>query len=157
MKAKYVLVSLLMIAVMLAGTGYGVSAGSGDKATGGGTFVNIAGGWNPSPYADYGDKISFGFNAQGNSAVYGQFHLINHTSGMKAFGTVSEISFASAGMLRFSGTCSIDGVETAYWAEVVDGGEGAWSGYDLVRIRFVDNAGPYDIYGQLSKGNIQKK
>ena len=156
MKAKYILVSLLLVALVMTGTGYSVSAGYGDKVTGGGTFVNIAGGFNPSPYADYGDKISFGFNAQGqnNGSAKGQFHLINHDSGMKIFGTISECSIDSSWII-IEGTCLIDGVPTPFWARLNDGSEGS-GGYDLVRIGFSGTTWPSsDIYGQLSKGNIQ--
>ena len=152
MKAKYILVSLLLVALVMGGTGYSVSAGSGVKATGGGTFEHDA--WATS-YASPGDKISFGFSAQdqGNGAK-GQFHLINHASGMKVSGTISECE-AFGGTVRFNGPCSIDGEESYFWAEVVDGGEGNW-GFDLVRINFDDNSPPWDIYGQMEKGNIQK-
>jgi len=152
MKAKYLLFSLLIMALVMGGTGYSVSAGSGVKATGGGTFEHDA--W-PTPYASSGDKISFGFSAQvQGTGAQGQFHLINHASGMKVSGTISEIS-AFGSTVRFEGSCLIDGEESYFWAEVVDGGEGNW-GFDLVRINFNDNSSPWDIYGQLAKGNIQK-
>ncbi len=157
MKAKYILVSLLLVALVMGGTGYSVSAGSGDKVTGGGTFTQerfILPGGDPNPYGDFGDKISFGFNAQSQgNGVKGQFHLINHDSGMKVFGTVSEISVPGS-VILISGPCSIDGVPTDFWAELIDGGEG--SNDDTVGIRFVDNDGPYDILGYLAKGNVQK-
>ena len=159
MKAKYILVSLLLVALVMGGTGYSVSAGSGDKVTGGGTFTQEAftPPWldlPPNPYGDLGDRMSFGFNAQGQeNGAKGQFHLINHDSGMKVSGTVSEISVAG-GTVLIAGTCSIDGVPTDFWAELIDGGEG--SSDNEVRIWFVDNEGPYDILGHLAKGNIQK-
>ena len=154
MKGKYLLVGLLIAVLAIGGTGYGVSAGSGDKVTGGGTFYHN--GWLPTPYATNGDKISFGFNAQsqGDDAK-GHLHLVNNTSGMKVSGTVSEIS-VSGGIVRFSGECSIDGVPTVFWAEVSDGGEGGDS-YDVIMGIWFGSKGPRpDISGQLDKGNIQK-
>ena len=153
MKAKYILVSLLLVALVMAGTGYSVSAGYGDKVTGGGTFEHNA---FPTTYASPGDKISFGFNAQGqnNGSAKGQFHLINHDSGMKIFGTISECSIDFSWII-IEGTCLIDGVPTPFWARLNDGSEGS-GGYDLVRIGFGGTTWPsIDIYGQLSKGNIQ--
>lgn len=153
MKAKYVLVSLLLVALMVSGTGYGVSAGEGVKATGGGTFVHNA--W-PTNYAAPGDKISFGFSAQdqGNGAK-GQFHLINHNSGMKVSGTISGCKVMGA-LISLTGSCSIDGgAEMPYWVDLSDGGEGGAS-YDVVMgVWFGSKSGPPAIFGQLDKGNIQ--
>ncbi len=152
MKAKYVLVSLLLVALMISGTGYGVSAGSGSKVTGGGTFVHNA--W-PTAYAAPGDKISFGFSAQdqGNGAK-GQFHLINHNSGMKVSGTISQCNVMGS-LIFLSGSCVVDGVPTTYWVDLSDGGEGGAS-YDLVMgVWFGSKSGPPAIFGQLDKGNIQ--
>lgn len=161
MKGKYILVSLLLVALVMGGTGYGVSAGSGDKVTGGGTFPNLT---DANKYANPLDKISFGFNAQsqGNGAK-GQFHLINHNSGMKVSGTVSELMDWGS-MVSFNGPCSIDGVESYFWAEwVMDGGEGNGAAYDQIFIRFGEESGPYHIIGllgvgnsPLGQGNIQK-
>jgi hypothetical protein len=159
MKAKYILVSLLLVALVMGGTGYSVSAGSGDKATGGGTFtqkVATSPLEDPNPYGALGDKISFGFNAQSQGdGAKGRFTLINHNSGMKVFGTVSACS-APNSSVQIAGTCSIDGSEKSFRAKLTDGGEG--SGYDEVRIWFGDNTNPLkpDIYGLLYKGNIQK-
>lgn len=159
MKAKYLLFSLLIMALVMGGTGYSVSAGSGDKVTGGGTFINISWLWpTPSPYANVGDKISFGFNAQsqGNGAK-GQFHLINHTKGIKAFGTISE--FSASPDWDIEGTCLIDGVEKSFRVKITDDGEGGGGGpgwNDKIEIWFGDNTGQPDIKGQLAKGNIQK-
>ena len=158
MKKKYILVSLLMVALVMGGTGYSVSAGSGDKVTGGGTFPNAT---DENDYANPLDKISFGFNAQGQGDnVKGQFHLINHDSGMKVSGTVSElIDFGS--MVSFNGPCSIDGVESYFWAEwVTDGGEGKGAAADQIFIYFGAKSGPPHIVGllgvgALGKGNIQ--
>jgi hypothetical protein len=160
MKKKYILVSLLMVALVMGGTGYSVSAGSGDKVTGGGTFPNAT---DENDSANPLDKISFGFNAQGQGDnVKGQFHLINHNSGMKVSGTVSEfIDFGS--WVSFNGPCLIDGEESYFWAEMVtDGGEGKGANSDMIFIHFGEEPGPPHIVGllgvgALGKGNIQKK
>ena len=151
MKKKYILVSLLLVALVMTGTGYGVAAGSGVKATGGGTLINNTG--YPSDYASWGDKISFGFSAQdqGNGAK-GQFHLINHASGMKVSGTISQCTVMGS-WVSLNGSCSIDGVETSFWADLTDGGEPS---YDLIMgIWFGSKNKPPDIFGTLEKGNIQ--
>ena len=151
MKAKYFLVSLLLVALVMSGTGYSVSAGSGDKVTGGGTFEQ--GGWG-TPYADGGDKISFGFNAQGNGAVKGQFHLINHDSGMKISATIAEIIPSTGISVTIKGTCLVDGAPTDFEALLNDGGEGGGgSSWESVTIWL---GGTKAFSGQLSKGNIQK-
>jgi len=158
MKAKYILVGLLLVTLMISGTGYSVAAGSGDKVTGGGTFTQqvVTPPWlPPNPYGAFGDKMSFGFTAQSDeNGAKGQFHLINHDSGMKISGTVSACSATSS--VQISGTCSVEGAETSFRAKLTDGGEGA--GYDEVKIWFGANTNPAkpDIYGQLAKGNIQK-
>ena len=161
MKKKYILVSLLMVALVMGGTGYGVSAGSGDKVTGGGTFPNATG---ENDYANPLDKISFGFNAQsqGNGAK-GQFHLINHDSGMKVSGTISELKDWGGSWVSFNGPCLIDGEVSYFWAEMVtDGGEGKGANSDMIFIHFGEEPGPPHItgllgVGALGKGNIQKK
>jgi hypothetical protein len=152
MKAKYILVSLLLVALVMGGTGYGVAAGSGGKVTGGGTFPNL------TPVNDYAnplDKISLGFNAQGQGDnVKGQFHLINHDSGMKVSGTVSElIDFGS--IVSFNGPCSIDGEESYFWAEMVtDGGEGKGAVSDNIWISFgAEPSVPPHIAGLIGVGN----
>ena len=160
MKGKYILVSLLLVALVMGGTGYGVSAGSGGKVTGGGTFTNeaIVLPWMgpPSPYANFGDKISFGFTAQSQgNGVKGQFHLTNHDSGMKVSGTVSAYSVTTS-WVEISGPCSIDGVSTSFWAKLSDGGEGAGPSDRVVGIWFDDPDGNPDIKGRLAKGNVQK-
>lgn len=150
MKAKYILVSLLLVALVMGGTGYGVSAGSGDKATGGGTFEHNA---FPTTYASPGDKISFGFNAQGQGdGAKGQFHLINHNSGLKISATITYIN-APTSTAIIKGTCLIDGTPTELEAYLSDGGEGKWAGWETVQIWL---GGTTAFYGQLSKGNVQK-
>ena len=152
MKAKYILVSLLLVALVMGGTGYGVSAGSGSKVTGGGTFYHNA---YPTTYATPGDKISFGFNAQSQgSGAKGQFHLTNHNSGMKVSGTISQCMVMGS-LIFLSGSCSVDGVPTSFWVDLNDGGEGGVS-YDLIMgVWFGSKTGKPAIFGQLDKGNIQ--
>ena len=160
MKAKYILVSLLLVALVMGGTGYSVSAGSGVKATGGGTFTQdvFTFTWeDPNPYGDYGDKISFGFNAQGQGdGVKGQFHLINNDSGLKISGTVSEVS-VSNNTAQIAGTCWVNGTQTSFRLQVLDGGEG-YGSEQPVSIWFGGNTDPLkaDIKGDLAKGNVQK-
>ena len=159
MKAKYILVSLLLVALVMGGTGYGVSAGSGVKATGGGTFTQDVFTFpfeDQNPYGDRGDKISFSFNAQGNGAVKGQFHLINHNSGLKISGTVSEVS-VSNNTAEIAGTCWVNGTQTSFRLQVLDGGEG-YGSEQPVSIWFGGNTDPWkpDIKGDLAKGNVQK-
>ncbi|MBL7126138.1 MAG: hypothetical protein ISS58_02870 [Dehalococcoidales bacterium] len=150
MKGKYLLVSLLLVALVMGGTGYGVSAGSGDKATGGGTFIHSG---SSSDYASLEDKISFGFNAQsqGNGAK-GQFHLINHDSGMKVSGTVSDYTPGYFLDATLSGTCTVDGNPRDFNVIISDWGPGT----DKIDIFFGDIVWPADISGFVTKGNIQK-
>ena len=152
MKAKYLLVRLLLVALVMGGTGYSVSAGEGVKATGGGTFENNA--W-PTTYAAHGDKISFGFSAQDQGkGAKGQFHLINHNTGMKVSGTISQCTVMGS-LIFLSGSCSVDGVPTSFWVDLTDGGEGGDS-YDLVMgVWFGSKSGAPAIFGRLDKGNIQ--
>ena len=161
MKGKYILVGLLLVALVMGGTGYSVSAGSGVKATGGGTFtqeVRILPEGDPNPYGDHGDKISFGFNAQSQGdGAKGQFNLINHNSGMKVSGTVSQISVSDE-ITTIAGTCWIDGTPPiSFRLKVTDGGEG-YGSEQPVNIWFGDNtnAAKPDIKGDLAKGNVQK-
>ena len=147
MKGKYILVSLLLVALVMGGTGYSVSAGPGDKATGGGTFIHSG---QSNGYASPGDKISFGFNAQsqGNGAK-GQFHLINHASGMKVSGTISNYTPGYYLDATLAGTCTVYGdfnVIISDWGPEVD----------KIDIFFGDIDWPADISGFLVKGNIQK-
>jgi len=150
MKAKYILVSLLMVALVMGGTGYSVSAGSGDKATGGGTFTHSG---PSSDYASPGDKISFGFNAQGQGdGAKGQFHLINHTSGVKVSGTISNYTPGFFLDATLAGTYTLDG-ETGNFNVIIDD----WgSKVDKIDIFFGEIDWPSDISGFVVKGNIQK-
>ena len=152
MKKKYILVSLLMVALVMGGTGYSVSAGSGDKVTGGGTFEQGF----PTPYADSGDKISFGFNAQGEGDdAKGHFHLVNHNTGMKVSATISKIISSTAFFMTVEGTCLINGEETKFEAKLEDRGEGGGGGaysWDILTI-WLD--GEKAFSGLLFKGNIQ--
>ena len=153
MKGKYILVSLLLVALVMGVTGYSVSAGSGDKVTGGGTFIN----WTaPNEYAQPGDKISFGFNAQiKNGEAKGQFNLINHNSGLKIDGTISNVSYTGPLTAELSGTLEGSGID--FYVIIQDGGNGANT--DVISIYFDDISGRPEIYGSWSKGikgNIQK-
>ncbi|MBU2535043.1 MAG: post-COAP-1 domain-containing protein [Chloroflexota bacterium] len=152
MKAKYILVGLLMVALVMGGTGYSVSAGPGDKVTGGGTFIN----WTyPNDYAQPGDKVSFGFNAQiTNGEAKGQFNLVNHNSGLKLKGTITDVIPSTLGA-QLNGTLEGSGID--FYVIIQDGGNGANT--DVISIYFDDISGRPEIYGSWSKGikgNIQK-
>ena len=151
MKAKYILSGLLMVALVIGGTGYGVAADSGDKVkvTGGGTFNQ---GWS-SDYASPGDKISFGFNGQrlDNGEAKGQFQLINHSKdkGMKMHGTFDTYE-ANGSRVVLDGQCSIG----SFHVETSTGG--SWE-----TIWIWIGASPYQmpphIWGQTREaGNITK-
>ncbi len=154
MKAKYILVSLLLVTLMISGTGYGVAAGSGDKATGGGTFIN----WTyPNDYAQPGDKISFGFNAQKtNGEAKGQLNLVNHNSGLKLKGTITDVIPSTLGA-QINGKLEGSGIN--FYIIIQDSGNGANT--DVIEIYFADGdeSDRPEIYGSWSegiKGNIQK-
>ena len=104
MKANYALVVILVAVLALSGVGCEVP----DKVTGGGKFTNTAIGDN------YGDNITFGFNAQAKGdiedptappEVKGQFQLVNHTTKTKIHGSFDGIFTAGI----FSGTCTVNG------------------------------------------------
>ncbi len=153
MKAKYLLVSLLIMALVMGGTGYSVSADSGDKVTGGGTFIN----WTPpNEYAQPEDKISFGFNAQiTNGEAKGQLNLVNHNSGLKLKGTITDVTLNGTLGAQINGTLEGSGID--FYIIIQDSGNGANT--DIISIYFGDISGPPEIYGSWSKGikgNIQK-
>lgn len=148
MKAKYLLFSLLIMALVMGGTGYSVSAGSGDKVTGGGTFINNS----QSDYASPGDKISFGFNAQGQgNGAKGQFHLINHTLGVKVSATISSFTPGNYLDATLAGTYTLDGETGNFNVIISDWGPKV----DKIDIFFGDIDWPADISGFVVKGNIQ--
>ena len=149
MKAKYILVGLLMVALVMGGTGYGVSAGSGDKVTGGGRFDNL-GGWG-SLYA--GDKVSFNLQVYllDGGAADGKFQLINHDEGTKQTGSFSSYSVVQGYKLMLVG--SIDGGASLN-VEIIESAE---PGFDTIQIWIGKTPSPQNIdyKGQVGKGNIQ--
>ena len=144
MKAKYILVSLLLVALVMGGTGYGVSAGSMTKITGGGSFVNDLFG----PYQ--GDKISFKLNTMfSGQGAAGQFQLINHDAKTKLQGSLSD--YEKNGLyITLEGTCSIDGEGPHdLRLRLVDRGS---SIYDILYV-YIDGSMTYHG-GRDSNGNI---
>jgi len=134
MKAKYLVVALLVVVLAL--------AGAGCKATGGGWFTNTA-------FDQPQNKISFGFNAQGSwdeGAVKGQFQLVEHGKPpTKVHGTFDG----------FQGTCFVNG-EGPYPFDFycMDSGEPGPSAGDFVSIYvYTDTTLYYE--GYLEGGNIQ--
>ncbi len=147
MKAKYILVSLLLVALVMGGTGYGVAAGSVTKITGGGSFVNDLFGQN------YGDKISFKLNTtfSGQGAA-GQFQLINHDAKTKLQGSFSEYNKLGT-WVDLYGTCSIDGEGPHdLRLRLVDRGSAV---YDILYV-YIDGSMTYHG-GRDSNGNITVK
>jgi len=151
MKAKYLLVSLLMVALVMGGTGYSVSAGSGDKVTGGGRFNSIV--WGPYQ----GDKVSFNLQTYllDSDAADGKFQLINHNAGTKLSGSFSSYSVGITGRLSLTGTCSIDGgASQSLYVEILESAEPF---FDTIQIWIDKTPSPQnmDYKGQVGKGNIQ--
>jgi len=144
MKAKYILVSLLIMALVMGGTGYSVSAGSMTKITGGGSFVNHLGG------QYYGDKISFKLNTMfSGQGATGQFQLINHNAKTKLQGSFSEYEKSGLAII-LKGTCSIDGEDPHdIKLRIVDRGS---SVYDIIYV-YIDGSMTYHG-GFGSNGNI---
>jgi len=149
MKGKYILSGLLMVALVIGGTGYGVAADSGGKVTGGGTF-NHAG--PPSSYANFGDKISFGFNGQTkNGVVKGQFQLVNHDKGIKMHGTFDTYN-GNGPNVYLAGECSINGTNEPFRVRIATGAP-----WEVIQIWIGDSSpAEGDIYGHIYKGNITK-
>ena len=153
MKAKYILSGLLMVALVIGGTGYGVAAKAEGKVTGGGTFTHAA--W-PSDYANFGDKISFGFNGQrlNNGEAKGQFQLVNHDKGIKIHGTFSSYEVNGA-RVKLDGQCSINGADVPFHVET-----STLASWETIWIWIGTNP-PYNpsaahFWGQIYKGNITK-
>jgi hypothetical protein len=146
MKKKYILVSLLLVALVMGGTGYSVSAGSMPKITGGGSFVNDLFG----PYQ--GDKISFKLNTMfSGQGAAGQFQLINHDAKTKLQGSFSEYNLGT--WIDLYGTCSIDGEGPhTLKLRLVDRGS---SVYDIIYV-YIDGSMTYHG-GRDSNGNITVK
>ena len=154
MKAKYILSGLLMVALVIGGTGYGVAADSGGKVTGGGTFINTAGGSND--YASPGNKISFGFNGQRlDNGAKGQFQLVNHDKRMRLHGTFDTYDVIPQGsrvVVVLGGECSIDGANGSFRAEIT-----ARTSFEIIEIWIGDSPSSLPhIKGQIYKGNITK-
>ncbi len=152
MKAKYILVSLLMVALVMTGTGYSVNAGSGDKITGGGRFTNISG---VSPYV--GDKVSFNLQTYllDDGAADGKFQLINHDEKMKLSGSFTSYSVSGYGVMLVG---SIDGgASQPLYVLILESAE---PGFDKIDI-WIGKTPPtkpttgMDYKGQVGKGNIQ--
>ena len=134
MKAKYLLVGLLIAVLAFAGVGC-------SKVTGGGQFID----------EQTGNKVTFGFNAQpleGGESPFtnakGHFHLVDHGSKMKIKGTFDTGHISPSidpddptlpPTSWFSGTCSIDG-EGEYPFEVtaIDNGKPGLDEGDYVLI-----------------------
>jgi len=160
MKAKYLVVALLVLVLALAGTAC-------SKVTGGGWFNDFSGG-----------KVTFGFNAQPTKPydppVYtdpfgwyeevgakGEFQLVAHGTNTVIHGTftgswVSENETFS----RFFGTCTINGTDVQpFNVQFYDnGGKGLNKGDGIVV--HIGGTNPMDpivlMYsGDLGGGNIQ--
>ena len=152
MKAKYILVGLLMVALVMGGTGYSVSAGSGDKVTGGGRFDSLVWG------LYQGDKVSFNLQVYllDGGAADGKFQLINHDEGTKQTFSFSSYDVRPQGaneILELTG--SIDGPDL-----YVEIREDAEPGFDSIQIWIGTKVAPpslanVDYWGQVGKGNIQ--
>lgn len=137
MKAKYILVALLIVALAFLGTGC--------KVTGGGHFINEAFGQPPG-------EINFGFNAQASedgTMVKGEFQLVDHSTNppTRVHGTFEGITATG-----IAGTCTVNG-EGPYPLEVaaMDAGEPGPDG-DYINI-YIDRTLMYS--GYLEGGNIQ--
>ena len=155
MKAKLALSILLVAVLALVGTGCG-----GDKVTGGGKFTNEV-------FPNYGNKVTFGFNAQpldepalpGMVKAKGQFQLIDHTTGMNVHGTFTGTYIVpSEGVSWFSGTCSIDGEgETYFEITAADDDKSGLGTGDGVYIMIGAFGDPNQVIyaGYLEGGNIQ--
>ena len=144
MKAKYILVSILIVALTFFGMGcVNIDA----KVTGGGKFTD----------SGTGQKITFGLNAQASEdgTFKGQFQLIDHSTKplTRVHGTFEGVIFVGV----WGGECTING-EGPYdfAASFIDVGEpGANPGDgDVINI-WIDDPNETFYSGNLEGGNIQ--
>jgi|GEM_PF-1907007 len=171
MKAKYILLGLLLAALVVGGAGC-----VGNKATGGGWFID-----------DYGaGKVTFGFTGQPTEeqidgaaplpptfspgidwppenweqiGAKGQFQLVAHGDNTTNVHGTFEGTFAYTQPeidYYFWGTCSIDGEELSFWVSGVDDDEVG----DEILIGIGGDPGnllgnEYYFGGNLEGGNIK--
>jgi len=157
MKVKYVLVAILIAVLALGGMGC-------SKVTGGGSFTNEI-------YPNYGNKITFGFNAHPTGPhnpdpslppaeieAKGQFHLVDHTTKTKIHGTFTGTWETEEGDPTFFGTCTTNGGNPQpFNVTFHDSGEKGPNRGDgiIVRIGTTDIFGLPTYAGTLNGGNIQ--
>jgi len=121
MKAKYILVAILIVALASLGIGCGVAT----KASGGGTFTDD----------QTEHKITFGFNAQASEdgTFKGQFQLVDHgvKPPLKVHGSFDGMDVAGT----WYGTCRVNG-EGPYdfSASFMDAGEPGADAGDLLAV-----------------------
>ena len=141
MKAKYLVIALLIAVLALGGMGCVGEA----KTTGGGQFTNTALGQPAS-------KITFGFNAEASiedGTTKGQFQLIDHDTKTRIHGSFEGESSIEG----FTGTCTINGEGSyPFVLSVVDAGEPGSAAGDLVNV-WINGTLMYS--GYLEGGNIQ--
>lgn len=156
MKVKYVLVAILVAVLALGGTGC-------SKVTGGGKFIN-------ETFPNYGNKITFGFNAHPTEPydptivpeevdAQGHLTLTDHGTGTKIRGTFTGTwSWDSDTDATYFGTCTINGtVVQPFNVTFHDSGEKGPNRGDgiIVRIGTTDYNGLPTYAGTLNGGNIQ--
>ncbi len=138
MKAKYLLVGLLIAVLALGSMGCVGEA----KTTGGGKFTDVS--------SDH--KITFGFNAKASledGTTTGQFQLIDHDTKKRIHGSFEGESSIEG----FTGTCTINGEGSyPFVLSVVDAGEPGSDAGDLVNV-WINGTLMYS--GFLEGGNIQ--
>ena len=158
MKAKYLVVALLVVVLALAGVGC-------KKLTGGGSFDDFSAG-----------KVTFGFNAQPTEpydpaadslqeiGAKGQFQLVAH--GTQGTNTVIHGTFTGTYMSddpefsRFFGTCIVNGTDVQpFNVQFYDSGAKGPNKGDgiIVHVGATDPFGPIVLMysGNLTGGNIQ--
>lgn len=157
MKAKYLVVALLVVVLALAGTGC--------KVTGGGWFNDFDAG-----------KVTFGFNAQSTEpydpeadpfqeiGAKGQFQLVAHGTDTVIHGTFTGtwnmFDPEEAEYPRFFGTCTINGTDVQpFNVQFYDNGAKGPNKGDGIIVH-VGATDPFDsivlMYsGNLTGGNIQ--
>ena len=145
-KAKYVLVFVLIAAVLLGAPG-SVANANANKITGGGWFID-----------DSGNKITFGFDGKQTPEpplhkyiAKGQFQLVDHASGDRIHGIIEEIK---PGSLAFTGSCSINGQgDYTFYVRFSDRGKPGVEPGDEI---YVAIESPMRFYeGELKGGNIK--
>ena len=155
MKAKYLVVALLVVVLALAGTGC-------KKVTGGGSFDDFSAG-----------KVTFGFNAQPTVpydpsvdpnqeiGAKGQFQMVAHGTNTVIHGTFTG-TWASENEThsRFFGTCIVNGTDVEpFNVQFYDSGAKGPNKGDgiVVHIGATDPFGPIVLMysGNLTGGNIQ--